>query len=361
MIFEHFTANTEEKILAEYGMMIWANMTGEYGNASISTSSNLSGASYTSAAWNAPNKVAYMESHDEERLMYKNLTQGNFSGDYNIRKLNIGLQRVKLCAAFFLTIPGPKMLWQFGELGYDISINNPGRTDPKPIKWNYLDDINRTNLFGVIKKLNKLKTTYDIFETEDFSYDLSKFAKRINLNSDTMNVTIVGNFGVYERTLDNPNFQFAGTWYDYFSADSIAVTNPNEAIILQAGEFHIYTDRRLPAPDPGLLVGISEDKYESKIPVGYNLEQNYPNPFNPVTSIGYSLPQQSRVKLTIYDALGQKIIELVNDIQLPGRYKVEWNAVNQPSGIYFYTLEAYSTDEYICGANKFTGKMVLLK
>jgi hypothetical protein len=57
-----------------------------------------------------------MESHDEERLMFKNLTYGNSSGTYNIKDLQTALDRVKLAAAFFLTLPGPKMIWQFGEL-----------------------------------------------------------------------------------------------------------------------------------------------------------------------------------------------------------------------------------------------------
>ncbi|MDZ7764853.1 MAG: hypothetical protein U5K00_10550 [Melioribacteraceae bacterium] len=57
------------------------------------------------------------------RLMYKNLQYGNSSGDYDITKLNVALQRVKLAGAFFFTIPGPKMIWQFGELGYDYSID----------------------------------------------------------------------------------------------------------------------------------------------------------------------------------------------------------------------------------------------
>ncbi|MFH1195144.1 MAG: alpha-amylase family glycosyl hydrolase [bacterium] len=363
MILEHFTANTEEKILAEYGMMIWGNITGEYGNASISATSNLIGASYTSGAWNKPHKVAYMESHDEERLMYKNLTQGNFSGDYNIRQLNIALQRVKLCAAFFLTIPGPKMLWQFGELGYDFSINYPSgtsddRTTPKPIRWDYLNNINRKNLYGVIRELNNLRTKYDIFETEDFTFDLSKFAKRINLDSDTMNVTIVGNFGVYERTLDNPNFQYAGTWYDYFSNDSINVINPNEAITLQAGEFHIYTDVKLPAPDPYLLVGINGDHFDPEIPAGYKLEQNYPNPFNPSTVISYQLPVISKIELKIYDVLGREIKTLVDTEQLPGYYSIEWNGKDNSgnqaaSGIYFYRLTS--------GGFSITQKLMLMR
>ena len=64
-----------------------------------------------------------MESHDEERLMYKNIQFGNSSGSYNVKDLNTALKRVEMCGAFLFTIPGPKMFWEFGELGYDYSIN----------------------------------------------------------------------------------------------------------------------------------------------------------------------------------------------------------------------------------------------
>ena len=93
-----------------------------------------------------PHLVSYMESHDEERMMYKNLQFGNTANaSHNVRDLNMALKRIEMCAGFFLTAPGPKMIWQFGELGYDFSINrcvdgtinNNCRLDNKPIRWDY--------------------------------------------------------------------------------------------------------------------------------------------------------------------------------------------------------------------------------
>ena len=82
-----------------------------------------------------------MESHDEQRLMYEALTSGlNNGSGYDVRNLPTALARMDMNAAFFLPIPGPKMMWQFGELGYDIDINQNGRTGAKPILWNYLQD-----------------------------------------------------------------------------------------------------------------------------------------------------------------------------------------------------------------------------
>ena len=77
------------------------------------------------------------------------------------------------------------------------------------------------------------------------------------------------------------------------------------------------------------------------IPGRYTLEQNYPNPFNPATTIRYGIPEQSNVRLEVYNALGQRIKTLVdNEEQQPGYYQVIFNAANIASGVYFYRLQA---------------------
>ncbi|MBL1215431.1 MAG: T9SS type A sorting domain-containing protein [Ignavibacteriae bacterium] len=94
------------------------------------------------------------------------------------------------------------------------------------------------------------------------------------------------------------------------------------------------------------------------VPTAYSLSQNYPNPFNPTTKIKYQLPadvkgEMSKVQIKIYDILGNMLADLVNEQKSPGTYEVEWNAVNQPSGIYFYKITAGSFSK--------TMKMILLK
>jgi hypothetical protein len=90
------------------------------------------------------------------------------------------------------------------------------------------------------------------------------------------------------------------------------------------------------------------------IPDKYSLEQNYPNPFNPTTTIEFSLPEDvENVRLTIYNALGEKVAELVNGKMEAGRYRYQWNAGNVATGLYIYELKT----------NKFSSvkKMMLLK
>jgi hypothetical protein len=90
------------------------------------------------------------------------------------------------------------------------------------------------------------------------------------------------------------------------------------------------------------------------IPVEYALEQNYPNPFNPSTKIEFSIPEDvSNVTLTIYNALGQRVAELVNSKMEAGKYSYLWNASNLATGLYIYELR---TDKFVS-----VKKMMLLK
>jgi len=91
----------------------------------------------------------------------------------------------------------------------------------------------------------------------------------------------------------------------------------------------------------------------SAIPKNFNLEQNYPNPFNPTTNINYDVPVSNFVSLKVYNSIGKEVETFVNEIQTAGSYKVDFNASNLSSGIYFYTLSA--------GEFKETKKMLLVK
>jgi hypothetical protein len=90
-----------------------------------------------------------------------------------------------------------------------------------------------------------------------------------------------------------------------------------------------------------------------EIPTTYSLSQNYPNPFNPTTKIQYSLPEASNVKLSVYNIMGQEMMQLVNESQSAGKYIVDFNAQNLPSGVYFYRLQ---TGKFVD-----TKKMLLIK
>ncbi len=253
VILEHFTANPEEEELSDYGMMVWGNLNEVYRNAASGNpdneSTDFSWISYQQRGWSDPHIVGYMESHDEERLMFENLQKGNasVSGSYDITKINTALDRIKLAASFFIPVPGPKMIWQFGELGYDFSIDFKGRVGNKPIRWDYYNDASRIKVYDVFSALIHLKTSEPAFLTNDFFIDAGSPLKRIELNHDDMDVRIIGNFDVKTDSI-SANFSKTGTWYRYFTGEEMDVSDVNAPIRLRPGEYRIYTTKRLETP-----------------------------------------------------------------------------------------------------------------
>lgn len=300
VILEHFADNSEEKVLANYGMMIWGNSSGDYANAARGASSgnNFSWASYKARGWNDPHLISYMESHDEERIMYRIIKDGIMTNpQYRVRDTTIALQRVQLANVFFYTIPGPKMLWQFGELGYDYNINFNGRTGEKPIKWDYTQDYRRRTLKNVVASLIKLRQEHDVFKTTDFTLTLSGFLKKINLNHSEMNVVVLGNFDINQGTII-PGFNNTGMWYEFFTGDSLNVTSLTETISLAAGEYRLYTSKKLVKPETGL--GVTE-----LATLNEHIWDPYPNPASAVINIPVTVLKPSQATIEIYDLTGR--------------------------------------------------------
>jgi glycosidase len=362
VILEHFAANNEEIVLSNAGMLLWGNLNYQYNEATMGYASDLSWGSYKARGWQHPHLITYMESHDEERLMYKNLQFGNSFGSYNIRNLRTALHRIQLAGAFLFTIPGPKMIWQFGELGYDVSIEFNGRTGEKPVRWNYYSEPDRLNLFKVFRELIKLKKTYPAFNTTNYTIDVGGYVKKINLMHPSMDIAVIGNFYV-DNITPNANFSKTGWWYNHFTRDSLFVTNTGMPITLKPGEFHIFTTVRLPAPEPNIILNFS-DYDENNVPESFKLEQNYPNPFsaggsaasggNPSTTISWQSPIGSWQTIKLYNSLGEEIDTIVEGYYEAGKHsKLYILHSTLPSGVYFYQLRA---GDYIE-----TKKMILIR
>ena len=342
VIFEHLAVNQEEKELADYGIILWGNMNHSYSEASMGwiSNSDFSWGIYKSRGWKEPHLITYMESHDEERMMFRNLNYSNKSGDYNIKNLSTAIQRQKLCNAFFLTIPGPKMIWQFGELGYDYSINYDGRLGKKPVRWDYYDDSNRRNLYKTIKALLNLRAENEIFTSENtnITHSLAGSVKQLKMTGNG-NVHIVGNFDV--KPIDaSLNFVHSGRWYDFFTGDSILVMGSYD-INLVPGEFHIFSDNKFNSPEKGLLVKIDK---ETQVADKFKLFPAFPNPFNPITNISFTIPKQGNVDINIFNILGEKAYSKSYKNLKPGYHKMQWNILNNEqtvsSGVYFIQVQS---------------------
>jgi len=331
IILELFADNNEETVYANRGMLLWGNSNYAYNQATMGyqSGSDFSGVSYKSRGWNVPHLIGYMESHDEERLMYKNIMYGATSGGYSVKDTTSAIERLEMAGAFYFTIPGPKMIWMGGELGYDVSINNPCRTCNRPFRWNYYAVAERQFLYRIWGSLMELRKNEPVFQTANFNMQLTTLGKTIHLNHATMNVTVIGNFNVTTSSI-NPVFQNIGWWYDYFSGDSIYVSSTTATLSLQPGEYHVYTSRRLSAPD--LTTPVVE---LGQLPVAELLP--YPNPASETTTLRYSLLKAGIVQLEIYSTNGQIIKSLTTDLQQAGEHDFTWEIAQEGigAGIYF--------------------------
>ena len=136
-----------------------------------------------------------MESHDEERIIFKALNYGNSNGSYNIKQLEIALERLKTLGSIYFLLPGPKMIWQFGELGYDISINHNGRLGKKPILWNYYSNRERKNVYDAWSYLMEIRK-FPIFSNPNSNIQtwLNGSVKKIHYNYEEKNAILIANF-----------------------------------------------------------------------------------------------------------------------------------------------------------------------
>jgi glycosidase len=303
MILEYFGGFEEEQRLANYradtngGLMMWQNLNRPYSQAAmgyVGTGQSFSSdfrATYfgfrtdgQGNGFNRPNLIPYMESHDEQWLMHRNRTFGREAGDgsYSVRELQTALNRQKLAGAFFFLVPGPRMAWQFGELGYGYATDEClkpsegdgecpadlyGRTAPKPVRWEYRDPAespDRVRLYRTWQELLRLRRSSpaftDIPSINDPEEGINIQAadgdviRWIVIENGSMDAVIVGNFGVTRREA-TVTFPQTGTWYNFFEDVSRGVSSPTQTLSLLPGEFRVYTSESVAAPPPGLVLG----------------------------------------------------------------------------------------------------------
>ncbi len=330
VIFEHLGTNAEETEWVNYrlsegkGIMMWSNLNPNYSETTMgyhdSNKSNFSWISYKNRGWTTPANIAYMESHDEERMMYRNINFGNKNASYSTKTLATGLDRVGKAGMFYFTIPGPKMIWQFGELGYDVSIDFNGRTGNKPIRWEYVNDIDRKAVYDLWSKLIALKKQEDIFRTSDFTLDVdaSTGLKTIHLTNDNasddlQHVTILGNFGITEQAII-PAFQQTGTWYDLLDpSNTTTITNVNQSILLQPGEVRIYGNSAVTLSNEDIIRNTTDISF-------------YPNPSDSFIKINKDVED-----VAIFDISGKKVLDYKGSYFKNHSFKIE----SLTTGLYF--------------------------
>ncbi|APY11414.1 alpha-amylase [Seonamhaeicola sp. S2-3] len=318
------------------GIMLWGKMTDSYNQLTMgyATDSDISRMGHLSRGFTEPRLVGYAESHDEERLMYKNITYGNTGIKDD---LNASLGRMSALGAVSLTIPGPKMIWHFGELGMENSIftcsngsydNDGCKLDTKPQpQWteNWLADTNRSQIYNDWARINALKINEDVFEG-NYTIDSGDLTPIINIytgdlntsGSELKNVVIVANFETTTQSIV-PNFPYTGIWYDLMDETgntSINITNTGQAISLDAGEFKIYGNQTASLS--------TEDKiFETGLMV-------YPNPTRNEFKINKEV-----ISVSIYNLTGKQILTYKGDFEKGYAFNIS----NLPPSIYLVKVK----------------------
>jgi hypothetical protein len=339
-ILEMFADNSEQSVEANYGMMLWGeDLNTTYNQATMGYSSpspggatwDLTGSIYTAlGGWNNPGLIVYQESHDDERLMHNNEQYGNTSGNYRITDTTTGLKRDAMSTVFWGLAPGPKMLTEFGELGFDYSINwctngtvDPSgscRLTPKPIRWDYLKDSSRKQLHDVYSGLMQLRAAYPGLATGETKYSLGGPFKYLQVISTGLSALTMGNFDVVNTT-GSVSFGNAGTWYDYFSGQTIQATGNLQSFNLAPGEYHLYVNQNINHID----TLIRDTTGTGGTGSGMYLKV-FPNPVTGSgTTISYQLPEAGDANLTVYSSNGQQVGLLDLGYHSAGQYNLQSN------------------------------------
>jgi glycosidase len=350
VIFEHLGSTQEQKEWADYridegkGIMLWGKMTSPYNQLTMGfiSNSNINGMGHNSQNFIGKRLVGYSESHDEERLMYNNQQYGASNGSYDVTTLTTALERIAALGAITLTIPGPKMIWHFGELGMENSIftcndgtvNESGGNDgdckldtkPQP-QWadNWTTDTARNEIYTTWSRLNALKINEAVFEGS-YSINSGTLTPKIYIWDDSIattelkNIVIISNFDLSNQNVV-PNFPYTGVWYDLMDASgdtTVTVSNTSSAINLPPGTFKIFGNK----PASTLMINDL---------IAENMIEIYPSPAHDY----FKLNQPSK-KIVVYDLIGKVTQTFKGNFSSESHFDVS----NLKPGIYLVHIQS---------------------
>jgi 1,4-alpha-glucan branching enzyme len=363
-ILEHLGADDEEYELAANGMMLWDKRTQNFAENTMGFSN--SNANISRAYWmyrgvwtnngdpgrvnfirDKPGLISYAESHDEERIMVSNLTNGNSSNPSHN-----AIARTEAMTAVLFSIPGPKMIWQFGEVGYDFpinycengTINESCRTSPKPVRWDYwtnqspnwrrrLYDANAAMMNLRLKRPNAFNSNTIVDNTSDLGTSL---VKKVVINHSSLKMVTVANFNLNQVTT-SITFPTAGTYYDYTRGGTFNAFGSAQNITLNPGEYRVFVDQNI---EGGLVTSVPEqviDRENFAVSV-------FPNPVQSSSYVQYELPQSGVVNIRLLNYQGQVMGAKNLGFQVKGKQIFELNrykfsSTNLASGSYVLQIQ----------------------
>lgn len=343
-ILEHWFG-AEEQGYVNNGMLCWGGGEGMNNSYNQTAMGWLKEGDDISAA-NKQGWVYYCESHDEERNFYKAKAfgNGNLKTDETAR-----LSRVPLNVAFNTLMKGPKMLWQFEELGYDYSIfsNSTGgvgdRVDPKPVPeslgW-YKNTLRMTN-YQKVAQILQLREKYNnmfLNGTCTVRAGSGVSARYIQWSHGSDKVVVVGNFNVvggstFTGSTTVAPFTSTGTYYDYFTGATLVVNNTTQTISLEPGELRIYTNKQETLPT---------------VPATFDFEDFVG--LAPISKTSNHFVYPTITDQTIYIATEQlpqyvQVYTLRGDLVKLARHTTELNVSDLKSGLYLMVVTFDKTQE----------------
>lgn len=336
-ILEHLGNYDEQKVLANAGMLPWRIMNYNFCQASMgfSTGSNFVDSNGKGGMYDTQ-FVGYGESHDEERNMYKAKAYGA-TGIKNTPSVYI--PRVPLNMAFIALLPGPKMIWEFQEMGYDISINQCSgssqikedcRTDAKKNIWTlkYDQDSTRMATYNTCGKIIRLRTLHPEFFTTSTvtttnvgtaSY-LNTKLRRIDVkykakseSDDDIDIIVLANYNTSTTKSMAGGFSRTGVWYEYLTDTQIEVTDVSAEIAVEPNSIKIFTSRRLSDP-----VSVDEVKSDNGEGIDVSVVPSVTN------DKLYVYSSEKILQTNVYGMSGELLISAdgnVNELSLAGLEK----------------------------------------
>jgi 1,4-alpha-glucan branching enzyme len=264
VVFEHLGfggSRTEELEWANHrsgegkGVMFWHKMTDNYANLIKGNANGIDGVTIPGDNNRA---IGYAESHDEERVIYKAITEaGQTQGN-----LNKALKRLSAQGAVHLLVPGPKMIWHFGALGWDDSLflcsngnvqfNDGCKLDTKPQpQWteNWMANAARSTVYNNWAKMIDIKKRNAVFENGIFAWNTSNSSRpRLDIWTSTSPqanlsyVIVLTNFTDFDADLGG--FPYTGTWVNLMDNSTFSVSNTNHTVNIEAGGFRVFGNQQ---------------------------------------------------------------------------------------------------------------------
>ena len=254
---------------------------------------------------------------------------------------------MKAAGALFFTIPGPKMIWQFGELGYDISINKcpDGSIEEgcrlsnkeSAFKLNMNKSVKRDQLYDVWSRIISLRNTENIFHSSEFNLNLSSDLKTIKLYSNESDqeiseVVVICNFGMKSGQITTEMLP-EGDLYDIYYNNLVIDRNTLLDSPLQPGEF--------------MIIANGKTRLEDDLSLTLNLESSsrqilniYPNPTQNILNIVF--PSRERYDLFFFDSNGR----LVDNTKHEG-ISLKKDISNYNKGFYYVIIQSESNTSFV--------------